>query len=259
MEHDKLDKNIKRKLEKREVAPKETTWNRLETLLEEDEKKTRTPMFFKYAVAASVVLFLGMFWVLKIWEKPVTPTPQIVRGPKVEANENEDGKTINKTIEIKTNAIANTNKTVTATLDNIVAAQKRPVQVVATKQTRAIKPSNTLATLNTSIAKNNTGLLNETKATIVKGNSFEQEKLSKRGTVNTNSTNEVDALLADAMAANQKEQSNTLVLDKNLEANANALLENVEQELDESFKEKIFKKIKNGLRNTGTAINNRNK
>ena len=66
---------------------------------------------------------------------------------------------------------------------------------------------------------------------------------------------EIDSLLNNAQQeiANQKifdEQTNTV--------NAMALLENVEQDLDRTFRDKVFEKLKDSYKNIRTAYANRN-
>lgn len=70
--------------------------------------------------------------------------------------------------------------------------------------------------------------------------------------VNT-TNNEIESLLPDALAVVNSNKTN-----KYIERNAVALLENVEQKLNLTFKDKIFEKLKKGFQKTRTAVININ-
>jgi len=251
MERDKLDKNIKRKLERREVSPKETTWNRLEMLLDEDDKKVGNYTFLKYAVAASVVLFLGLFFFMN--QENDTVLPQIIVDVPIENT---------KIIELKQDSFS-TKKADRLKLDNKESQLLKSEQVVAHQAVKKIKVIKVKAKNNNKTVRSvgdNTVVVasvsfdeNQEKTAVISGY-LGKKKTAENKQLNT----EVDDLLAIAFSEYKQEQSKTVVVDKNLDANANALLANVEQELDVSFKAKMFKKLKNGLKNTRTAVINRN-
>jgi len=244
MKHNKLDKIIKKKLEFQKVSPKETTWNRLEMLLDEDEKKTSKRIYITYAVAASVMLLLGVFFMFN-YNKQEAPSQKMVTVPEVvipkveKINKRSLQKQIKTEIDIKI-----------AKEELVVENSNVPINKVSK---RKLKKHMKRSIENTEITENKES---HKKVLVVNTELEEELKLLKNKQLN----NEVDSLLSNALVVQNagifqpQQESN-----KNLEANANALLSSVEQELDVSFKEKIFKKIKKGLINTGTAINNRNK
>jgi len=246
MEHNKLDYSIKKKLEQRIISPKENTWNRLEMLLEEDEKQIKKTGYLKYVVAASVIFMLGFFFFINQGTEVVLPQ-KLVDTPVEHKSSNElvlDAaqikikdtfkKHLGKNEPIKSNQML-VEKTIKIEKVNLVQVQKVNKKVNLIQDKRVV----------------NLGLLNkkEEEVTAVSGYLGNNKQLN----------DEVDALLAVAFTNNKLEQPKKGIIDKNLEPSANALLTSVEQELDLSFKNKIFGKLKKGLKNTRTAVINRNK
>ena len=62
MGHDNIDKHIKEKLEQRTIQPSLEAWDKLSNMLDEENKDSKNKGYYKYFVAASVVLLLGFFF-----------------------------------------------------------------------------------------------------------------------------------------------------------------------------------------------------
>jgi len=62
MEHDNIDNHIKKKLEQRTIQPSSEAWGKLSNMLDEEAHNADKKGYFKYAIAASVLLLLGFFF-----------------------------------------------------------------------------------------------------------------------------------------------------------------------------------------------------
>ncbi len=245
MEPNKIDNIVKQKLEKRSVLPKENTWNRLEMLLDEEEQETKKGGYIKYAIAASVILFLGIFFFMNQNAKDEQPQI-IVDAPIIK----EDAPTV-----ISTSSNEKTPKdTLAEQEEKIVVKPEKAVATIRSSNRKHVYKKKQLLVVN----ENPKGVNNNVTGSF-KEVSIEKNTLAVKVSIVKNKTldNEVDSLLA--LAENELVQSKQIKKYKNIDANANALLINVEQELDLTFKDKMFKKLKNGLQKTRTAVNNRNK
>jgi hypothetical protein len=72
------------------------------------------------------------------------------------------------------------------------------------------------------------------------------------------SGDEVDALLAQAASEISRERDRSQFYNSNNEISANALLAEVEDEIYQSFKAKVFEVLKEGYLKAKTAVANRN-
>ncbi len=234
MEHNKLDYNIKKKLEQRIISPKENTWNRLEMLLEEDEKQIKKTGYLKYVVAASVIFMLGFFFFINQGTEVVLPQ-KLVDTPVEHKSSNE------LVLDAAQTKIKDTFKKHLGKNEPIKSNQMLVEKTIKIEKVNLIQDKRVV----------NLGLLNKK----------EEEVIAVSGYLGNNKqlNDEVDALLAVAFTNNKLEQPQKEIIDASLATSANALLTSVEQELDLSFKNKIFGKLKKGLKNTRTAVINRNK
>jgi|GEM_PF-2665327 len=62
MGHDNIDKHIKQKLEQRTIQPSSESWDKLSSMLDGETHQADNKGYFKYAIAASVLLLLGFFF-----------------------------------------------------------------------------------------------------------------------------------------------------------------------------------------------------
>jgi len=62
MAHDNIDKHIKEKLEQRAIQPSSEAWDKLSNMLDEENKESNKKGYYKYFVAASVLILLGFFF-----------------------------------------------------------------------------------------------------------------------------------------------------------------------------------------------------
>lgn len=232
----KFEKHIKDKLEKRSIQPSDNAWNRLESRLDTSTKQHNTKPWLWIGVAASIV---GVFLVVSQFfnqSKTETIAPTIVVTPhatkqeestkvvlekkqeinKVEITKQQDSKLQPKQIIVKTKV-------------NLIAKDEQPI--TSTTQVVPKKDSDSKANNIKPIELNQEAL------------SFEDQKIqdvvaqvqSLKNRNNTVTDAEIEALLQQAQKEIRLKQlynENTGIVDARL------LLDDVEQELDQSFRGK---------------------
>ncbi len=252
MEPVKFEETIKNKLEKRAIKPSKNTWDRLsERLDDHDGKQTRIPVLWMGVAACivGVLLIITQFFGREITKDE---TPKIADTPMVEmSNENH-------TVAIET-------------ID-----EKEVENIVSPKTKQTIKAPVKASPLPEIISKNEAliagkredlqdALKKEALSPVkeeIEPLTFEEEKIQavakqiqqlKEDHMVTNEA--IDALLLEA----QKEiRLNRLYNERTGVVNANQLLEDVEADLDQSFRNRVFEAIKTSYGTVKTAVAQRN-
>lgn len=258
----KFENNIKEKLNERTLAPSHDAWAKLSNRLDENNKRNNKP-FWWLGIAASIAgLILVTFQFLKsdirVDDIPkVVVTPEVIKQEdistgsiteeKIATDNVEDIKNVSEEIKLKNNQKSNQN----------IKEGKEKVLI-----------KSTLIKENTTIAKENDIPKQTNKSisliqSVSKELTIEEQKIQDvvaqikdLKTKNTVVTDEaIDALLAEAqkeIALEQLYNSTTGVVDANL------LLQDVEAELDQSFRDKVLKALKDSYSSVKTAIAQRN-
>jgi len=239
MEPQKFNDQIKHTLENREIEPSAKSWEQLRAKLDKKEKKA-IPLNWWLGIAAS---FIGGILLVSIFynTSEILNTPQVVE--KTNEIENSQPFPISKEAivsqeeEIKEEVVApvipknknleSESEIVHTTSNKTKVQEKMESKTLSNEQMVIAEKVDELITAILSLEENNIDLTEE----------------------------EVDALLANA--------TQQILIEKQLKTstaqiNANSLLEDVEMELDQSFREKIFEMLKVGFNKTRTAIATRN-
>ena len=218
----------KSQLDQREVSPSDKSWEQLRAKLDTADKKRKRPYYWMAIAASLTISFLAINVFFK--SNKIEQTPQIVDVDtpvqKIEQNKNQD---VQK------------------------GSQQQPIDVVDTKvvdvpvQQEVKKKS---VTQESKEPKDDTDVFIKSKAVdAIVADVLQQEKDQ-----NTITEAEVDALLAEAtekiIRQKQFQQPNDI--------SATALLEGVEMELEQSFREKVFKVLKTSYLKTKEAVATRN-
>lgn len=231
------DNHIKESLEKRQLQPSQDAWSKLQSRLESEEKRKSNKTFWWLGLAASIV---GIVFISTLFfNKNEQPTNNIVVTPKT-------------VIEAENN---------TKQPDII---NEQPIEIVEQikeqpKQNQPI-PSDKIQDKQQLVETTNIEL-EKPKEDII--NTFEDEKLKEvvakiQDLKNANDVvteDEIDALLKDAEKAIFKEKiknTNTQTFD------ADALLQDVEEDLQQSFRAKVFEALKSSYETVKTAVAERN-
>jgi len=250
MEPNKFEEHIKEKLDQRTLQPSTEAWNKLSARLDENNKRNNKPFWWLgiAAAIAGILLVSSQFFKSNSIEDV---TPQIVVTPEVikddievkDANANI-AKEVSDEIKLKEDKKLNQIKTETIT-----------IQTDLTKENIAIVKENNMHELNDESLK--------PENVIVQNLTLEDQKiqdvvaqiknLKDNNSIVTDET--IDMLLADAqkeIALEQLYNENTGVVDANL------LLKGVEADLEESFRAKVFKALKENFITVKTAVAQRN-
>jgi len=236
----KFEENIKDKLEKRTIQPSTDAWQTLANRLDAKNNKKKSPYYLWLGVAASIVAI--MFIASQLF-----------------VNNN------NTTIE--TPVIVDTNKETIKKVESENVLQKKDVltnnvekESVKELNIKTPKPKKTEVAQLTKQKEEKTVLPNEV---IANKTSFEDLKvqqvvaqiqgLKDKGESVTDK--DIDALLDQA----QKEITLQNIYNETTKTvDANALLQDVESDLQQSFRDKVFNALKSSYNTVKTAVAERN-
>lgn len=243
------DKDIKKSLEKRSIQPSSTSWDRLETMLDAKEEVVPTKKYFKYTIVASVLVLLGSLTFFMNSGSSINEIRHVVV---------EDA---NNTVIKPSESIKNTTgENLKEVVGESVIVENTPLDInkVAVKSVRNTNPKHTeLASIvgEKPLFKEEK-ILSNTLEKSVANESLMLTTLTDENDINLDS--EVDMLLALATQEISKSTQKKSLNKSTITVDADALLADVEQELDLSFKANVFNKLKSGFQKTKTAVIKRN-
>ena len=224
MEQDNFNKNIQEKFNFRTIEPTETTWNKLDAMLTLAEEKKQPKIFFWLSIAATFLLFMGVGYVF--------------------FQQNEKTKLMPSTEEIvtsKTNFETETHKQSTKEIS--VSSENELADNPTTNTSSETKKSTTIHTaqnVDSKLEIYETALLKQQKVITI--NEVKKESPKQEIKEPTYNYTTPETLLAEVQG--QKKPSNTVSFKSTLRVNPNDLLQAVESELDQTFKEKTITKLK---------------
>jgi len=270
----KFDDNIKNKLEKRTIQPSSDAWNKLSSAINSEEKKSSRHLFFYIGIAASIigVLFVSTLFFKSSEDNAITP--QIV-DTKIEEKQNVYEETINSEIP-KTNIIVSEVKDIQKKEDSKIFENKvTKVSSIKNELKTAQVSEENDATLMNKKAKVNDFKIEQTVATIDNNSSVEKEavalnKLTLEEAKILEVVNQIKQLELDGTTATDQEIEDLLkqaekeilrqrIYDKTTRTvDADALLQDVEEDLEHSFRTKVFETLKSSYRTVKTAVAERN-
>ncbi len=253
----KFEENIKEKLEKRIINPSENAWSKLSNKLDEQKGESNSKIVWWIGIAASLV---GVFLVTTLFfnnvegesvlptlvDSPikdvVNPEKETLKNNVVVENEKSSQKEANKFIEeVNTNKVKKevVRKTVAKRSDNII--DKTKVVANTNLEDSAVENENVII---------QNSVLEEVNNQVIVAQILETENDKILVT-----DSEIESLLENA----QKDIAlNQIKTQKEKTVNANSLLEDVESDLDVSFRDKIFKTIESSYITVKTAVVERN-
>ncbi len=256
METERFEDKIKRQLQDREITPSAGSWDKLSSKLDTTQEKKK-PFASWMGIAASII---GGVLILSLVFNNATPSdaPQIVDKP-IEKLEIE--KTLKETSEeIFTEAEKEPTQVATS------EAKKRPV--TPNKKSKVAPEKDIQQNNREAVAViDNESLLKKqsiiTPSEITSDNILDLKLNEALAGVITQTENgqtvkdeEINKLLAEAAAKiSQDRYKSDFAVGK---VNAQDLLQDVEFEMDNSFRDKIFEMLKEGYSKAKTAVANRN-
>ena len=253
----KFEDNIKEKMEKREISPSENSWKRLSDMLDKQETKKSKLKPVIYSIAAAIVGILIFSAFLLIKNKKTATDSLLVIEDKTTNNEfhkepleNENSILIPEKTKITSNKEVISDKKLPKKVNsdipkkNSVSFQSKKENLVIVNTTNRKNSTHTIAEKQKETIVDST-LINTNIATILD----KIEAIEKNN--NEVSDAEIDSLLRNA----QRNIISDLVIDENTTTiSASLLLQDVEAELDLSFKEKVFNALLTKLKEARTAV-----
>ena len=246
MAQNKLETQIKEKLNSREIQPTEMAWDRLDAMLSvAEEKKTKRYPFFTFkniGIAASILVFmsLGLFFINQ--KEEIAGTNNQIVTKEIEKNKEQKDSIITK--QNFTNEIVNQQEEqVAVTIDN------KP-QTINKKSSESFNQNNQKIGANPIINKEKEIEYQATEVIAQKDmpRIISQEKIEMPKKVAVN----VDDLLASVEKTSKKE------VNAKVKVNANSLLSQVDGELEQTFRQKVINKIGKNYQEVKVALANRN-
>lgn len=236
---DKLEKHIKEKLEERTIAPSQSSWDQIASQLE--HKPQHKKKWFPYAIAASVVgiVLVSVFFFTN--SDTEMEAPQVVES---ETLQETDIKSIEKVEE----------KLIPEMETEVVDTE---VESIEPKETKTFKQPDA----NILVAEQRTKkpLQDEIKINSDKLIAQKVEEVVAQVQLMENTSQEVtDAEVDSLLRAAQRQILTDKLFTDGSSVDAMSLLAEVEDELDESFRDQIFDALKSGYLKVRTAVADRN-
>ncbi|MDT0646192.1 hypothetical protein RM545_05785 [Zunongwangia sp. F260] len=262
MAPNKFEKHIKEQFEKRQISPSEDSWDKLSRRLDAEEKKSSgisRKWWMGIAAAAVTALLIGTF----VLKTDISNTsPSIVDNPTEEIEENKAAPE-NANYRPEERIASEENEVEDLSEAKFNSAEEKNVQ----KPEKAVNNTQIVAVAAEIPKKNEENTINEsrmptseeelTKNEILKSK-LEQiiaEVAAKEAQGPELTNNEVDQLLASAAKEISKSSQFRYTAGS---VDALSLLADVEEELDASFREKVFDMLKDGFVKARTAVAARN-
>lgn len=228
MEQNKIENQIKKKLNDRTIQPSAASWDRLDAMLNSTENEKAKPNYNWLAIAAAVVVFFGLGI---LYTTTSTSTTQI-----------DDSIAVASVVEIK-------NDSVTAT----------PIATIAVNKQSPILTQNESNKINTKtiISEEKSSQELESIQKIVAQEIATNSKPNP--TTTTYKYMSPEALLNEIETGQKTTNPNRNTVSKNkIKINAAALLTSVEKELDSVYRETTLDKLNKNYNRIKSVIANRN-
>lgn len=230
MEPNKLEKEFRKQLSSREIQPSEMAWEKLDAMLTEAQGKKPKRNFTWMYIAASLVGFLLV--------------GTMYFNQKETVLENQETKVV-----LEKQGKTNTNKTILDTTDF-----KKEEKVLVENVVQQSVP----------ISKKNQEL---NKNSIVANKIVNQKQIVEYSIINQNKEQEsisskANAIIVDELLARVDKSArlnNKVNPDLQIHVNANQLLEQIDNDLEPTFRQQVFTKVADNFKLVKDAFVNRNK
>lgn len=253
----KFEEHLKEKLEKRTIQPSPEAWDTLENHLDQQGKKLHHSTFWWLGIAASIVGIALVTALIFDGSESKTIEPTVV---DVDNNE-----TLNTNAVVSEDVEVSEQKSVDDSKPEIKLSNEKETIPKATRSSEIISINEKLA-LKGTVASNDEKEQVQTQKgleTPINSSEFEKAKLNdviaeinRLNDENHGVTEaEIDSLLKRAereILTNRIYNENTKTVD------ANALLQDVEADLEQSFRTRVFEALKNSYVTVKTAVAERN-
>lgn len=252
METDKFEQHIRTKLNEREITPSKEAWGKISEQLDVNTSSKKSGYFW-VGVAASVLVLLGT--ALIFLNSDVDELNM-----EIEVVEVPSEKVLNKINTETQREIKEDDNEMIVSKPNV----KSPIKVVASDEiVLSTREEKEFIILKNNVAASDAlnKEMNDSVGPLVLSGAVLDKKIAEvlaqvdAMELKTNITDaEVDSLLQKA----QEDIIRENLFNQNHSVNAMALLTQVEEELDQSFRDQIFESLKTGFLKVRTAVADRN-
>lgn len=255
----KFEEQLKDKLEKRNLSPSADGWTKLSERLDAEEQKSKNPWFWWMGIAASLIIMLAIA-VQTFGSKDIEDiTPQLVEDESIENKIEELQPNLNNTKAVELAVEDNHSKK-----DEVNNEANEQPKIINYKSVTNKKPKAKSQLAAASInEKTNAEEYNKEKKEQpilihqpeIKENAVAKTIKEFKGENRTVTDREVDSLLklASKELFKDKLQKETIKT-----VDANTLLQDVEEEMGQSFRSKVFDALKDSYETVKTAVAERN-
>jgi hypothetical protein len=243
MEPNKFEKHIKNQLEEREINPSTKAWNKLTEKLDSEKSMKRKPNYFRYAIAASFIGFLVIAIIFFTRTNEIAPPIQVVETPD---------QTIDMNLEVPETKLE-------TGLDKVVQTEEVSKKEVIENKVflKVIDSDKTIVSLDEANHLSDEIIL-PLKASEAIINTKILEVVAQVDMLEEQNESLTDAEVDSLLRKAQSEIMNDNFFRKDRSVDAMALLTEVEDELDKSFRDQIFESLKSGFMKVRTAVADRN-
>lgn len=240
-----IDKEFGQKLRDREITPKADSWGKLNSRLESDTKRYGS---YKWILGIAASLVAGILILGQVYRPNVVEETPVVVGSPVEVQE-ENGNIVEQNSQL---AVEEVEEPVIEekipqkqSIKNTPVPQQESIAEIAYEVEKPSEES-VIAEAVKEAPQENLPVKLEDAIAAVSSSLAEKDNLAEA---------EVDSLLMRAAARISRERT-TYVAGQNIDAES--LLWDVEMEMEQSFREKVFDIMKEGYLKARTAVANRN-
>ena len=246
----KFEDNIRARLEQREIKPSAEAWEKLEAALDQEAKPAKSRKGYGWVLIAAsfigILILAGRYVFQEEMDK--SPVNQVVETP-VEMQKQEESEPI-ETLQQKQQEIAPQEEATVAVEEKKQVAEPEKQSSVLNKYEKAVA-------IEESQEQPTDEKLDKTTQSQIDAevNDLISKVQEQQNTGVAYSDAEIDKLLRDA----QRDIISEKIFDRERNTiSAEALLYEVEEELDPSFRDRIFEALKDGFMKAREAIVSRN-
>ncbi len=240
-----FEKKAKERLDKREIQPTNRAWNEISAAIKENKKSSK-PNYYWYGIAAG---FIGVLIISTIYLKPGSAPlkdDQIIVSQEDKNNIEQERTTQEQEVLISTAPVVS--------IEAVVEEQR---QEMDKKPLAAPESSASITAVNSGVDKDlNQKVIASHSEEIIEAKL--EEVLAMVDVLEDDNTTLTDAEVDSLLWQAQREILTDQILTEPSAVDAAALLSEVENELDQSFRDQIFEKLKTGFNKVRTAVADRN-
>ncbi len=242
MAPNKFEQQLKEQFNEREIQPSKDSWSRLNSRLSIQKESNRNS-FFWYSIAAS---FIGLLIISVLYFNKGNDQNNAIQVVESADENSHTPEIVTPNVFVEKNSNDIVNKTQDH-VEKIAIVQEEESVVAATKNNDFVKGASIIENLETKIELSDSIMNTKITEVIAHVNALEIDAGALTDA-------EVDSLLRNA----QKEIFGDKILNQGNSVDALAMLNEVEEDLDQSFRNKVFESLKRKFIKAKTAVADRN-